>query len=164
MVKKIIGIGILVVIVLSVVWWYFTFKYVPKGEEFDLQYSNLELLNSTGEPEQEKYEIRKFGLYTRTYFNVNNEELIYTFEILNDGTLDAKLKYAPIYLRTDMYFKKHIKYDITYLDGKEIKAGDEIKSGETRAFKVKIHFNSPDVASQNAQFYESYIGLIYVRK
>ena len=61
MVKKIIGIGILVVIVLSVVWWYFTFKYVPKGEEFDLQYSNLELLNSTGEPEQEKYEIRKFG-------------------------------------------------------------------------------------------------------
>ena len=164
MIRKILGIGVLVVLVLSVVWWYFTFKYVPSGQEFDIKFMNLELLNSTGKPDEEKYEFRTFGLYTRTFFNVDGEELIYKFDVMNDGTLDAILKYDPVFLRTDMYFKKHIKYNITYLDDSIVRAGDEIKPGETKSFKVKIHYNTTDAVTQNSQFYESYVGLIYVRK
>ena len=163
MIRKILGIGFVVLVVVTTIWWYFTFKYVPKGEEFDLQYTNLELLSSTGSPKEEKYEFRKYGFYTRTFFNVNGEELIYKFDIRNDGTLDAKLKYDPIFLRTDMYFKKHVKYTISYLDDTDVKAGDVIKEGEVKTFKVKIHYSTAEAVTQNSQFYESYVGLIFVR-
>ena len=112
----------------------------------------------------EKAEIRSYGLYTRTNFNVSGDKLYYTFKVTNDGTLDAKLKYDPIYVKTDMYFKKHIKYRISYLDDEQIKAGDELKSGESKTIKVSIEYTSTDTPTQNSQFYESLAWLVYVRK
>ena len=164
MIKKIIGIGILVCILIFGISFYFTFVYVPSGEEFDIKYLNLEKISSKGTPQEEKVEFRERGLYTRTNFTKNNEELTYKFDVLNDGTLDAILKYKPIYLRRDMYTKKHISYHITYLDDSEINAGDEIKVGETKTFKVHIKYTNSDTVTQNSQFFESLVWLVYVRK
>lgn len=164
MIKKILGIGFIVIVVFVSLWYYFTFKYVPKGETFDIKYSDVELLASKGTPEQEKAEIRNHGLYTRTNFTKNKEELTYTFTATNDGTLDAVLKYKPLYLRTDMYFKKHVYYRISYLDDGEVQKGDTLAPGETKTFKVTIKYSNSEFVTQNSQFYESLVWLVYVIK
>ena len=164
MIKKILGIGFIVLVVFIGLWYYFTFKYVPKGEVFDIRYENVELISYKGHPETEKAEISNHGLYTRTNFTTNKEEVVYKFTATNDGTLEAKLKYNPIYLRTDMYFKKHVSYHISYLDDSEIKKGDTLNPGETKTFKVTISYSSSDLVTQNSQFYESLVWLVYVRK
>ena len=164
MIKKILGISFIVVLVGTLIWYYMTFMYVPKGEEFDIKFLNIDTLKVEGSPKQEKVEFTKHGLYTRTRFTRNGEELYYKFDVMNDGTLDAVLKYDPIYTKTDMYFKKHISYKITYLDDSEVKAGDILKTGETKTFKVVIKYSESDSPTQNSEFYESSSWLIYVRK
>ena len=164
MIKKILGISFIVVLVGTLIWYYMTFMYVPNGEEFDIKFLNIDTLKVEGSPKQEKVEFTKHGLYTRTRFTRDGEELYYKFDVMNDGTLDAALKYDPIYTKSDMYFKKHISYKITYLDDSEVKAGDILKTGETKTFKVVIKYSKSDSPTQNSEFYESSSWLIYVRK
>lgn len=164
MIKKILGIGFIVLVVGISVWYYSNFVYVPKGQTFDIKFLNLERIKKEGNPNEEKIEFTKHGLYTRINFFQKKEQLVYKFDALNDGTLDAKLKYNPIFTKTDMYFKKHINYRISYLDGEEVKAGDVLKAGESTTFKVTIDYTVSDSPTQNSQFYESSVWLIYVIK
>ena len=164
MIKKILGIGFIVVFIGAIIWYYMTFVYVPKGEEFDIKFLNIDNIKVEGEPKQEKAEFTKNGFYTRTKFVTSDEELYYKFDVMNDGTLDAVLKFNPIFTKTDMYFKKHIKYKITYIDDSEVKAGDTLNAGETKTFKVAIKYTKSDSPTQNSEFYESNVLLVYVRK
>ena len=60
--------------------------------------------------------------------------------------------------------KSHIKYTIQYLDGTEVKKGDELLSGETKTLKVHIEYTSKaDLATIDSQFYESEIYLMYLQ-
>lgn len=164
MIKKIIGICVLVLVIIYAISFYMTNIYVPSGEEFDLKYTNLRRSDAIGSPEEEKYEFTDHGFFTRTNFVKKDDQVEYVFDIVNDGTLDAVLKYDPINLSTDYYFKKHIDYKITYSDNEPIKKGDEIKVGETKTFRVHIKYNKADAATRDSQFYESNIFLWYIRK
>ncbi len=163
--KKIIGLAILIVVVVLVLVCLFLYVYVPKGQEWDIKYTNLQRINAEGNVRAEKAELTKHGLMTRTNFSTNGDSIEYTFDIINDGTIDAKLKFNPFNLKFDYYFKKHIKYSAKYLDGTDIKKGDIIKAGETKTIKVTIIYdNESGLASIDSQFYESELYLMFLQK
>lgn len=162
--KRIVGLGILVILVITSLVIVFKYVYVPKGQEFDLKFINLERTGIKGTPDTQKAEFRWLGLYTRTSFTRSNEAVEYTFDVVNDGTINAKLKYDPIYLKFDKYFKKHISYKITYKDGSEVKKGDMINAGETKTFIVTITYKNPaELSTLDSQFYESRVLLLYLQ-
>jgi len=162
--KKYIGIAISVIIVIYIGIFYYNNFYVPDGEEFDIKYTNLRVMESVGDPTEEKHELTDHGLYTRTNFIKNGDKVEYMFDVINDGTLDAILKYDPIQLSTDYYFKKHITYKMIYTDGTPVRKDDELNSGETKTIIVTIEYSVADFASRDSQFYESNSYLWFVRK
>lgn len=162
--KKIILLVVGVILLILALIFAYKYIYVPKGEEFDLKYTNLQRTEKSNTTEEEKVELTKHGLSTRTSFQKKGDSVDYTFDVVNDGTIDAMLKANPIKLKMDMYFKNHIHYSITYGDGSEIKKGDILKSGETKTFKVRIMYeNNADLATIDSQFYESEIYLLYLQ-
>lgn len=163
--KKIIGICVGVLILVSAINFYFANFHVPRGEEFDIKYTNLRKYDRKGMPEEEKYELTDHGFFTRTNFVKQDDEVNYMFDIVNDGTLDAVLKYDPIMLSGDYYFKKHIDYKITYSNGDKIKKGDTLNVGETKSILVSIKYNSAETSTRDSQFYESnaYFWFVYKR-
>ena len=153
----------IILIILGIVFW-FKFIFVPKGQEYDIKYTNLQRAKVNGAVEEQKVELTKHGLITRTSFQKTGDAVDYTFDIINDGTINAKLAMDPIKLKSDMYFKNHIVYNIQYFNGDEIKKGDELKSGETKTICVHIEYkNKADLATIDSQFYESEIYLLFLQ-
>ena len=152
-----------ILIVLGIVFWY-KYIFVPKGQEFDIKYTNLSRSYVNGGVEEQKVDLTEHGLATRTSFQKTGDSVDYTFDVINDGTIKAKLAWDPIKLKSDMYFKGHIIYTIQYIDGKDIKKGDELNPGETKTLKVHIEYkNKADLATIDSQFYESDIYLLYLQ-
>ena len=155
-------IGLILLIIIGVLC--FKYVYVPKGQEFDIKFTNLQKTKKSNTTEEEKAELTSNGLETRTSFQKAGDSVDYTFDVINDGTIKAKLGFDPIKLKSDMYFKKHINYTITFIDGSEVKKGDELNPGETKTFKVHIEYtNKADLATIDSQFYESSIYLMYLQ-
>ena len=163
-VKKIITFSIIGLIVIYALVFYFVNFFVPGGQELDVKVVNLIKKDAKGSAIDELSELTDHGIKTRTKFEKNKDGVEYVFDVVNDGTLDAKLKFGPIYLKTDQYFKNHVDYKLTYLDDTPVRKGDVINSGETQTMKVSITYNKPEFASQNAEFYESHTYLLYTKK
>ena len=162
--KKLIILIIGVILIIAAIVLVYKFIYVPKGQEFDIKYTNLQRSNVNGGVEEQKVELTKHGLITRTSFQKTGDSVDYKFDVVNDGTINAKLGWDPIKLKSDMYFKGHITYIIKYEDGEEVKKGDELKSGETKTLSVHIEYkNKADLATIDSQFYESDIYLLYLQ-
>ena len=157
--------GIIGAILIFIAVWVFLYVYVPNGQEWDLKYNNLKIENIEGRTKSEKAEFTNNGLFTRCNFSSYGDSITYTFDIINDGTIDAKLKLDPIQLKLDYYLKGHIKYILLYSDGSEVKKGDIIKAGESKSFRVNITYNQGDTgATMDSQFYESNLYLMFLQK
>lgn len=162
--KRLIILIILGLIVIYALIFAFKYIYVPKGQEFDIKYTNLQKTGKVGGASEEVAELTEHGFKTRSNFQKSGDALEYTFDVVNDGTINAKLKMNPIYLKADMYLKKHIKYQITYANGDEVKSGDELNAGETKTLKVKfVYENDADLATVDSQFYETDVYLMYLQ-
>ena len=160
--KKILIIIGVILLIIGIVFIY-KYIYVPKGQEFDIKFTNLIRVNVKGGVDEEKVELTKHGLLTRTKFATSKDSIDYSFDIINDGTIKGKLAFNPIKLKSDMYFKKNITYTINYNDGKEIKKGDEINPGETKTVKVHIEYKNAEISTMDSQFYESEIYFMYLQ-
>ena len=162
--KRLILLIIGVILIILGIVFVIKYVYVPKGQEFDIKYTNLQRANVNGSVDEQKVELTKHGLTTRTSFQKKDDAVDYSFDVINDGTINAKLAWDPIKLKKDMYFKSHIKYTITYQDGTPLKKGDELLAGETKLIKVHIEYTSnADLATIDSQFYESEIYLLYLQ-
>ncbi|MBR1416606.1 MAG: hypothetical protein IJ572_02175 [Bacilli bacterium] len=163
--KKIIIFGIIGVLLIYGFVFYYKYVYVPTGQEFDVKFSNLKEGEVKGLVDVEKVELTDHGLYTRSKFMKSGDSFTYTFDVTNDGTINAELKAEPIKMMLDQYFKSHIVYEITYADGSRISKGDMLNVGDVKTFKVTITYKrSADMATQDSQFYESNIYLLYLQK
>ena len=162
--KRIILLIVGVILVILGIVFFFKYIFVPGGQEFDIKYANLQKAHVNGSVEEQVVELTKHGLKTRTSFQKKDDSVDYTFDVINDGTINAKLAWDPIKLKKDMYFKSHISYSIKYTDGEDVKKGDELLSGETKTMKVHIEYTSKaDLATIDSQFYESDIYLLYLQ-
>ena len=74
----------------------------------------------------------------------------YTFEtsVKNGGTIDAKLATNPTLTGISPEQDVYTNYTVTYSDGKPIRVGDVIKSGESRKIKVLVEIERDLSVSQ----------------
>ena len=81
------------------------------------------------------------------------DTITYTFDITNDGTLDAELSSytftnptitgtGATALKDAEIVKKNLVYTLTYMDGSSINNNDELKKGETKTLKLVIGYDS----------------------
>lgn len=161
--KKKILIVLLIILVILVGLGVYKYIYVPKGEIYDIKYLNLKKSSVVGNAEEEKGELNDYGLHTRVKFLNIKDAITYTFEIVNDGTIEGKLAMDPIISGTDKYFKKHIYYELTDMSGNHITKGDIIKPGETKKVKFTVQYqSSPDIATRDSDCFETSIYFLYL--
>lgn len=161
--KKKIMILVIVILVVLVGVGVYKYVYVPKGEIYDIKFLNLKKTNVIGDASEEKGELSDYGLHTRLKFVNVKDSITYTFDITNDGTIKGKLVNDPIIFGTDAYFKKHIYYELTDINGDKINKGDIIEPGDTKKVKLTVTYQSvPDIATQDSSNFEVSIYFLYL--
>ena len=79
--------------------------------------------------------------------------IVYTFDITNDGTIDAELSThnfvnptitgtGPKALNDAEIVKDNLIYTLTYADGSLVNNNDELNKGETKTLKLTIGYNA----------------------
>ncbi len=66
----------------------------------------------------------------------------FTVDVVNEGTIDAKLDSLPIVEGVSSEQDVYVNYTFTHTDGSEILVGEELKVGESENFKVRVEFDS----------------------
>lgn len=78
------------------------------------------------------------------------DSVVYTFDVANNGDIDAKLSAEPTITGTDVAALNNIQYSLTYDDGSTINAEDTLNKDDTKKLKLAIMFD-PEAESVNAQ-------------
>ena len=161
--KKLLIIIPLVLIFIALIGYY-KYIHVPDGETYRVKFVDLKK-EITGNASVVTEEMRNFSFHTRVTFVRVGDSITYYFDVLNDGSIPAKLFHKPIYFGTDNWFKKYIFSQITYADDSEIKSGDVINPGERKSFKYQISFyeEGSSMADKDGYHFESSIYLIYLQ-
>jgi hypothetical protein len=66
-----------------------------------------------------------------------SDAAVYTFDVTNDGTIDAKLNAAP----TITGIAAPVLYTLTYADGTAIAANDTLNAGITKNLKLTVTYD-----------------------
>lgn len=102
---------------------------------FDITYNNIRKIEGNGNADAK----------TDTDINLNTElanpgdYTEFLVDITNNSNKDAKIDTIEKTGLTEQQ-KKYIDYNITYLNGKEVKVGDVFKRGETKTAKVRVEY------------------------
>ena len=161
--KKKVAIIIVIILIVLLGLGYYKYLYVPKGQVFDVKYLNLKKINVTGNVTEEKGTLNDYGLHTRLQFSQPKDSLTYSFDIVNDGTISAKLMLNPVIFGTDSIFKKHIYYELLDANNEKINSGDVIKPGESKKVTFKVTYTkNPDFATQDSSNFEVSVYFLYL--
>lgn len=104
-----------------------------------------------------------------------NDAVRYTFEVTNDGDIDAKIssiiKLKPICTGTGTnsyedsnFVCNNLNYTLTYSDGKEIKDGDILYKGQTKLLELKLEYLGSHLPKDIVKVSEINITLVYIQK
>ena len=105
------------------------------------------------------------------------DEISYTFDITNDGTIDAELSaftFAnPTIVGNGVNSQKDAKivednliYTLTYADGKSINNNDELNKGETKTLKLTIGYssNATELPTESVSVGDMDVTFVYSQK
>lgn len=104
-----------------------------------------------------------------------NDGVNYTFNVVNDGDLDAKISSIvmpkPVCTSTgDTAYEDsslicdNLNYSLTYLDGTEIKIGDTLEKGQSKSLILKLEYLGTNLPQNVVEISGLSIALIYVQK
>lgn len=159
--KKIIWLVIGGIILLLIGRFYFKYIYVPKNMTFRIKYVDLKK-ELKGDAKEVYQEFNGNSFHTRMSFQKIDDSVTYTFDILNDGSIPAKLMHDPIIFGKDNFTKKYITRYLTYKNGEDIKKGDILNPGERVTVEYKIIVaESEVVASADGNYFEATIYFPY---
>lgn len=162
--KKIIMIGIPILIIVLLLIGYHKYIYVPAGAAYNLKFDDLRK-ETNGNVNEIKTELTKNGIHTRISFQKVGNSVTYHFKAINNGTIPAKLALKPKLLSLDYMFKKNIFTTLTYENNEEIKKGDMINPGEEKELKLEIIFQEEgEMAGKDGYDYEVTGFLLYLQK
>lgn len=99
----------------------------------------------------------------------------YTFDVVNDGSLDAKISSIvipkPICIGTgENSFEDsnlicdNLTYNLTYIDGSKIQPGDTLDKGQTKSFILNLEYSNTELPKNKVEISGLSITLIYVQK
>ncbi len=141
--KKILNIIVIVLIIaIVVIACIFLSKFINKirNEKLDtsymwnIRYQNIKIQDGSSDGKTKE---SKDGIELEVTLKEPKEYYEATFEIENYGSLDAYIsKINQNISSTD----EILSCKITYLDGKEIKKGDKIKSNSKQTVKIRIDY------------------------
>ena len=93
-----------------------------------------------------------------------NDSVTYTFDVVNDGTLDAKLSADPTLTGLDDTTSQIVSFALTYADGTAIKANDTLDHGTTRNLKLVVSMKDIEEVQTDDQTLNLSATLLYVQK
>lgn len=149
--KKYRGILLLVVLLLSVTVGFalLSTTFNISGESrinnsvWDVHFDNL-LVNTGSITPDTAATITDDGLNITYAITLDKPGDFYEFtvDVVNEGTIDAKLKQLPTVEGVSQEQEAYVNYTFTHTDGSEILVGEELKVGESENFKVRVEFDS----------------------
>ena len=92
------------------------------------------------------------------------DSITYTFDVVNDGSLDAKLSAAPTLTGIDEALAKNVSFSLTYADNTAILANDELNVGDTKKLKLVVSMNDVEEVSAEDATLNLSATLLYVQK
>ena len=84
----------------------------------------------------------------------------FTVDVVNDGTIDAKLMGLPVISGISDDQDKYINYSIVHTDGTPIVLGESLKVGESINYTVRVEFDSNIVGDSDLPKTDQSINLI----
>lgn len=82
---------------------------------------------------------------------VPGEYYEFTVNVVNGGTIDAKLSAAPTLTGVSSAQDVYVNYTFTHSDNSAVTVGETIAAGASRTYKVRIEFDSDITAAQLPQ-------------
>ena len=80
--------------------------------------------------------------------NIPGEYYEFTVNVVNGGTINAKLSAAPTLTGVSPAQDVYVNYTFTHGDGSAVTAGETINAGASKTYKVRVEFDSSINASQ----------------
>lgn len=189
--KKIFSlIGILFITCISVIGISFTYSSITSKLSIDgyasmnsikwsVHFQNLSNANLKGTTLEVNKPILKNNSTSISDFEVEfmniNDGVSYTFDVINDGDLDAKISSIvipkPVCTSTgDTAYEDsslicdNLNYSLTYLDGTEIQIGDTLERGQSKSLVLKLEYLGTKLPQNVVGISGLSIALIYVQK
>lgn len=189
--KKIFSlIGILFITCVSVIGISFTYASITSKLSIDgyasmnsmkwsVHFQNLSNANLKGTTLEVNKPTLKNNSTSISDFEVKfmniNDGVNYTFDVINDGDLDAKISSIvipkPVCTSTgDTAYEDsslicdNLNYSLTYLDGTEIQIGDTLEKGQSKSLVLKLEYLGTKLPQNVVGISGLSIALIYVQK
>lgn len=189
--KKIFSlIGILFITCVSVIGISFTYASITSKLSIDgyasmnsmkwsVHFQNLSNANLKGTTLEVNKPTLKNNSTSISDFEVEfmniNDGVSYTFDVINDGDLDAKISSIvmpkPVCTSTgDTAYEDsslicdNLNYSLTYLDGTEIQIGDTLEKGQSKSLVLKLEYLGTKLPQNVVGISGLSIALIYVQK
>lgn len=189
--KKIFSlIGILFITCISVIGISFTYASITSKLSIDgyasmnsmkwsIHFQNLSNANLKGTTLEVTKPTLKNNSTSISDFEVKfmniNDGVNYTFDIVNDGDLDAKISSIvmpkPVCTSTgDTAYEDsslicdNLNYSLTYLDGTKIQIGDTLEKGQSKSLILKLEYLGTKLPQNVVEISGLSIALIYVQK
>lgn len=189
--KKIFSlIGILFITCISVIGISFTYASITSKLSIDgyasmnsmkwsVHFQNLSNANLKGTTLEVNKPTLKNNATSISDFEVKfmniNDGVNYTFDVINDGDLDAKISSIvipkPVCTSTgDTAYEDsslicdNLNYSLTYLDGTEIQIGDTLEKGQSKSLVLKLEYLGTKLPQNVVGISGLSIALIYVQK
>ena len=189
--KKIFSlIGILFITCVSVIGISFTYASITSKLSIDgyasmnsmkwsVHFQNLSNANLKGTTLEVNKPTLKNNSTSISDFEVEfmniNDGVSYTFDVINDGDLDAKISSIvmpkPVCTSTgDTAYEDsslicdNLNYSLTYLDGTEIQIGDTLERGQSKSLVLKLEYLGTKLPQNVVEISGLSIALIYVQK
>ncbi len=116
------------------------FIHTIREQKFDSSYMwniNFTNLEVTKGSEDGTISLNDNAISLQVQFDKETEFYEFTLDVVNNGTLDAKIGEINLDVKND---KKILDYSLTYLDDKIIQKDDLLKAGEKKKIKVRIYY------------------------
>lgn len=123
---------------------------------WDIYFNNLNLVEKKGRVKILSSDLSVATVVVDIELSVPMDSALYTFDVVNDGDLDAKI--AEIILPNLEHLSDNfITYQLTYEDGTAIQIGDTLNAGVTKTLKLFIKYaeiSDPALLNQFGEFSE----------
>lgn len=134
---------------------------------WNIQFENIQVKDGSVTPiKGATIDKSKTGISYEVSLNVPGEYYVFDADIVNTGTIDAKI-YDIIEKTITAEQRNYIEYYVRYSNGNEIKRNDTLDSGETKTVTVSVKFkddlNKEDLPSGPTTLNLSY-EIVYVEK
>lgn len=112
-----------------------------KESNWSIVFENLEVNKKSTKTTSEPYVFNDTNIKFYVNFDKAGDFYEFTFNIYNNGNVDAVLDKDPEIGKLTKEVDEIINYSVKYVDGNDIRAGDKLKAGSRKKAIVRVEFD-----------------------